>query len=200
MKELKRAPPLFRSRMLALRIDDRERARHRKTQPARNRRQTRLDFVAIRQIDPRLRNGLLQYGLQPDVHVQRLKRVHALLQSLGNRQIPRLDPDSVIGLRRALRHQQQVAYFFLYKLVVTPDILFVNFQARGHPKKMLYLVDALHALVRLNVVNRLQRTYIVILHFVNLFFAHAAAAFRPALRLCSGGLQAAGSRLRSGGL
>jgi hypothetical protein len=122
------------------------------------------------------------------------------LQSLGNRQIPRLDPDSVIGLRRALRHQQQVAYFFLYKLVVTPDILFVNFQARGHPKKMLYLVDALHALVRLNVVNRLQRTYIVILHFVNLFFAHAAAAFRPALRLCSGGLQAAGSRLRSGGL
>src|SRR5258707_12152054 len=158
MKELKRAPPLFRSRMLALRIDDREPARHRKTQPACNRRQTRLDFVAIRQIDPRPRNGLLQYRLRPAVHVQRLKRVHALLQSLGNRQIPRLDPDSVIGLRRRLGHQRQVAYFFLYKLVVTPDIRFVNFQARGHPKKMLYLVEALPALGRVKVVNRFQRT------------------------------------------
>src|SRR5712672_1436159 len=53
IENLKSPLPLLCCRMPALRIDHPERTRHRKTQPARNSRQARLDLVAIRKIDLR---------------------------------------------------------------------------------------------------------------------------------------------------
>src|SRR5258708_13743250 len=154
IENLKSPCTWLRSRMPALGSNSLERPGHRKTQPAGYSRQSRLDLVAIRKIDPRFRHRPLQYSAQPDIHVQRLESMNALLHPLGDRQILRLNPNPVVGLRATLRHQQQVPHFLLDKIVIALDVLLVDVQARNHSKKMSILMGALDLLVRSSVLSR----------------------------------------------
>src|SRR5882762_646361 len=177
IENLKSPLPLLRSRMPALRINYLERTRHRKTQPAGYSRQSRLDLVAIRKIDPRFRHRPLQYSAQPDIHVQRLESMNALLHPLGDRQIPRLNPNPAVRLRATLRHQQQVPHFLIDKIVIALDVLLVDVQARNHSKEMFNLLRALDVLVRLYVMHRLYGSQVFVSHFLDLY--HLLVATRP---------------------
>jgi hypothetical protein len=65
--------------MFALWIDNLEGARDCETYSARNDRQTRVDFVAIGQVEGWLRNASLQDTLEADIQIESLKRMNALL-------------------------------------------------------------------------------------------------------------------------
>jgi hypothetical protein len=106
--------------------------------------------------------------------------VDIFLKSLGNRKVPELYPDSAIGLCRVLSNKEQIKHFLVGKVIVTLDVRFIDFQAGGRSKEMLYLVDALHAFVGLQVMNWLEYTLILILHFVVLLelgYSRDAALF-----------------------
>jgi hypothetical protein len=89
-------------------------------------RQTSPSLGAIRQIHLRLWNGLLQNTFESDIQVKRLKRVNALLQSLGNGKVWRLYSDPVIGLRRVLSDEEQIRYFLVDELVITLNVFLID--------------------------------------------------------------------------
>jgi hypothetical protein len=60
------------------------------------------------------------------------------------------------ALAGGLTYEQQILHFLVDKVVVTFDVGFIDVQARGDPKKALYLVGTLNMLVRIQVVNWLE--------------------------------------------
>jgi hypothetical protein len=64
-----------------------------------------------------------------------------------------------------LSHKEQIHNLLINKIVITPDILFVDFQARGRSEEMFNLVDALDPFVFLHVVNGIEWTHPWFVHF-----------------------------------
>src|SRR5260370_41572074 len=79
----------------------------------------RAPVSALRQIHLRLWNSLLQNTFESDIQVKHLKRVNALLQSLGNGKVSRLYSDPVIG-------EEQIRYFLVDELVVTLNVFLID--------------------------------------------------------------------------
>jgi hypothetical protein len=116
-------------------------------------------FVAIGKIEFWFWNGLAQDRLESNIDVERLEVMNILLESLGDGQITRLYANPVIGFRRALCHEEHVGDLSVDKVVVAPNVFFVDVQARRSAKKMFNLVRALHVLERLYVMNWLKWTW-----------------------------------------
>ena len=76
------------------------------------------------------------------------------MKSFGDRKVVRLNPNSVIRFRRVLG-REQIDNFLVDKFAITPDVLVDN-QAGCDSEETLYLVRALDALVRLQIMNRLE--------------------------------------------
>jgi hypothetical protein len=87
------------------------------------------------------------------------------LKSLRDRDVPEFYRNSAVGLRRVLSHKEQIENLLVNKVVITPDILLVDLQARGRSKKMLNLVGTLDTLVLLRVVHRIEWIHPGFVHF-----------------------------------
>jgi len=129
-------------------------------------RQASFGFFAVGEINLRLWNCLVQNALEPDIEVEFLEGVGALLKPLGDGKVARFYRDSVVALCGVMGYEQQVCYFVVDELVVTLDVLFVDVQFSGGPEEMLDLVGALDTLVRFEVMHWLEWVRVLSCHFV----------------------------------
>jgi hypothetical protein len=85
--------PVLGLRVPQTAINDLEGARKRQAQPAHDLRQPSLHIVAVREIERRPCGKLVEDRPQLELLVQLLEFMDALLQTLGDRQVERLDDD-----------------------------------------------------------------------------------------------------------
>src|SRR5258708_20368155 len=92
-----------------------------------------------------------------------------LLESLSNGKVPWLYNISVVRARHRLADEQQIAHFVVDKVVIALNIGFIDIDAGGYAKQVLYLVDTSNAPIWSQLSNHLERTRIWIRHFLLLF-------------------------------
>jgi hypothetical protein len=85
-------------------------------------------------------------GPQFDLLLEALERVHALLQPLGDRQVPGQDDVADVRLRRGLAGEQQVIEHVVDEIEVTLDVVAVDVDAAGGTEEALELGKARHAI------------------------------------------------------
>ena len=78
-------------------------------------------------------------ALELDLLVEFRESVNAFLQTLGDRQVPKLDYIAQVELGRRLRHQQQVVGFAVHEVAVALEVSLVHVEAAGHAEEAFEL-------------------------------------------------------------
>jgi hypothetical protein len=97
-------------------------------------------------IQRRPRGQGFEDGAQFDLHFEALEGVHALLQALGDRQVPGQDDVTYVRLRRGLADEQQVIVIvrIIDEIEVSPDVVVGDIDAADGTEEALELGKAHH--------------------------------------------------------
>lgn len=126
-----RALPVLGLRVLQLRIHDLEGVGERDADPARDLRKPGRGFLAVSEVERRQRCQMIEDGLELDLLVEPPELMDALLQSLGDRQVERLDGDPIVRLGCGLPAQEQIVDLTVYEVAVALEVGLVDVQTRG---------------------------------------------------------------------
>src|SRR5438132_522605 len=135
IEKLKDSLPVLGRRVPHGRIDDLEGVGERHTYPAGYLRNALQQFVAVEQIELGSRGQMVKDRPQFNFFVQLPKLVDALLETLRNRQIPKLEHAPVVEAGRRLSDQQQVIQLFVDKFAVSLQVVLVDVYPAGSSKQ-----------------------------------------------------------------
>ena len=123
--------------VLQIGIDDLEGARQGKAQSAGDGRKPDRGFIAVSEVEGRLRGQMIQDRPELDLLVHLPERVNALLQPFGDREVERLDDVATVCLCRCLAANEQIVYLVVDEIAVTLEVLLVDVEAGRDPEEAL---------------------------------------------------------------
>ena len=124
---------------LQLDVDELERPGQGDADAPEEQREPRLGVLAERVIERRPGGQGFEDGPQFDLLLEALERVRALLQPLGDRQVPGPDDVADVRLRRGLADEQQVIQRVVDEIEVVLDVVPVDVDAAGGAVEALEL-------------------------------------------------------------
>jgi len=125
-------------------VDDLERAGERNAEPPHDFGQAGFGPLAERGLERRPCRHVLQDRAELDLGIDAAEGVDALLQALGDGQVPGLDDVAAVGLRSCLPDEEQVVELVVDEVLVTLEVVLVRVQARCGAEEMLKPADAGH--------------------------------------------------------